>query len=100
MAWHKSLNLFDNHGYYRYICYFFEGYAMSDSRWAERKALQRAMPAMKKCARCGSTKNLQRHHVSYKNNKRGIVLCQHCHAALHNKRGDWGKEGKAPPPGQ
>lgn len=68
---------------------------MSKTRYAERKALQRAMPLSgKKCSVCGSTKNLQRHHVSKKpkDAEKGRILCQKCHAALHARRGDWGAQ--------
>lgn len=40
------------------------------------------------CEKCGSTKNLQRHHV---NKRLSMILCQECHTAEHMKDGSWGR---------
>jgi hypothetical protein len=43
------------------------------------------------CSKCGSTKMVQRHHVTMEIVK---ILCQLCHTKEHMKRGDWGRSGK------
>jgi transcription elongation factor Elf1 len=55
-----------------------------------RRAAQRANPNAK-CSKCGSTKNVQQHHKTYKDSNVTISLCQDCHAALHEKKGTWGQ---------
>ena len=41
---------------------------------------------MKKCAECGSTENLQKHHISY-NPEIMIDLCVDCHQKRHPHHG-------------
>lgn len=68
---------------------------MSTTKYKMRKRAQRAVPlAGKKCANCGSARNLQRHHANERTAKRARILCQKCHAKLHVKRGDWAWMGK------
>jgi len=35
------------------------------------------------CVNCGSTKNLQRHHLSYDDLTNIIILCRKCHNFIH-----------------
>ena len=55
---------------------------------------------MRSCAHCGSTDNLEIHHLVYRCNGGGDgeteTLCRSCHVALHRERGDyraWGRGG-------
>lgn len=57
---------------------------------SRRKKAQRAFK-VKKCSKCGSKKNLQRHHINTKDPLAVRVLCQSCHAALHIRLKTWGK---------
>ena len=64
---------------------------LADSRWLKRK-----FPILErdnfKCTKCGSTNNLNVHHIRYIPNLMAweypdeslITLCQHCHEREHN----------------
>ena len=59
-----------------------------------RKRAGRDRP-LDKCDICGTTKDLQRHHVGpYSKATKVRVLCQKCHTREHMKRGDWGRDGE------
>lgn len=55
-------------------------------RWKEhRRNMDRERVSLENqvCAYCGSTENLERHHITYKPS-RIVILCQSCHNRLHN----------------
>lgn len=60
---------------------------LNSPRWqAIRKRLYREYDY--KCDRCGSSKNIQVHHLTYENlgeekDEDLVVLCQKCHSELH-----------------
>jgi 5-methylcytosine-specific restriction endonuclease McrA len=67
----------------RYINYW--SYIQSD-RWADKR--NEIKKIRKKCEKCGSRKNLQVHHVSYKRLGRErdsdlLLLCVFCHEEVH-----------------
>lgn len=58
--------------------------------WAVYKQAQRGI-TVQRCARCGATEHLQRHHERYDRPLDVEVLCQACHAALHVAAGTWAR---------
>lgn len=57
---------------------------------AVRKASQRLEKLSgKSCTLCGSIEKLQRHHPIYFPGN-FMILCQKCHAYIHQKDGTWG----------
>lgn len=62
---------------------------LKDPKWKERR-LQIIKRDYSKCRKCGSTKNLQVHHLYYTNNDPWdypgsalVTLCKFCHKAEH-----------------
>ena len=67
------------------------------STWKDkvRKRAQRAKSLKgKKCANCGSKKNLQRHHEKGLTSNKTRILCQKCQKNLHVRNGTWGNPNK------
>ena len=54
-----------------------------DKRNARSRASE--IPLGPKCSLCGSTANLQRHHISYENDVI-VTLCRDCHRAQHKNK--------------
>jgi len=55
----------------------------------QRKAVDDALNSSRKlnavCSKCGSAKNIERHHPDYSKPLEFVILCRKCHRALHNK---------------
>lgn len=68
------------------------GNYLGDDLWKQRR--KRALfRAGYRCARCGATRNLDVHHLTYarigaEDEDDLVVLCRRCHAAEHGKEAD------------
>jgi len=56
------------------------------SKWAARKAAQRAYAA-EECQECGSTHRVQRHHPDLSDPLRVEILCEPCHVKADQRDG-------------
>lgn len=54
------------------------------ARWKAERHTSLAV----KCANCGSSENLERHHPNYEKPLEIVTLCQSCHRASHSERND------------
>ena len=66
--------------YYRYL-------HSEDWKWKKAKALKRAEY---RCSLCGTGKNLEVHHITYKNlfnedDDDLLAVCENCHKKIHDK---------------
>lgn len=46
-----------------------------------------------RCEKCGTKKNLQRHHPDYSKPELIMTLCQDCHKNVHLVDGSWARSG-------
>lgn len=67
------------------------------TKWAPRKAAQRAFPTRPPCQQCGSARLVQRHHEDLDRPLDIQMLCQTCHVAAHVRTGTWGPRNRPEP---